>query len=649
MPTVPPAFLPPAGKVASGPGGGPKKPRKRGGKRAKAGGGKAPEHNKHADDHGGHHSDSRSDGEYSSDSGDSDTSEDEGEDGYKKGGYHPVKIGETYKDGRYVVLKKLGWGHFSTCWLCADTAAGKISNSPAHVALKVQKSASHYTEAARDEIDILTKIANVDEIDAGGKPPNHHRAGVGENGARLRPKTEGGDGSGMSSGGKDGERGALTKGGATTTSPPPAPHLGSTRVVKLVDAFDHKGPNGLHACMAFEVLGDNLLALIKRYDYRGVPLKAVKAMCRDVLLGLDYLHSRKLIIHTDLKPENILLTTPLPPREEEEEAAPAATAAPAAAAAAGEVKREEEEEEGVGEAAMAAMDLSPSGRGKEDAPAAAAAAAAEGGADDGSGAALTKNQKKKAKKRAKKAGGGGDATRTKGIAPVDGDGGKKGGASKGAKGGGGGGGGKKSRGPLLSQRDVDVLECRIVDLGNACWTYKQFTQDIQTRQYRSPEVILGSKYSTPADVWSLACIAFELATGDLLFDPRTGKDYDRDEDHLALMMELIGRMPKKIALGGKYSRDYFTRQGDLRHIRNLKFWPLAKVLSEKYQFAADDAEEMSAFLMAMLDFAPEKRATAGELLRHAWLKDVMDGIELPRSEAKGEGGGAAEAGGEDGR
>ena len=49
----------------------------------------------------------------------------------------------------------------------------------------------------------------------------------------------------------------------------------------------------------------------------------------------------------------------------------------------------------------------------------------------------------------------------------------------------------------------------------------------------------------------------------------------------------------------------------MRHIRNLKFWPLAKVLSEKYQFAADDAEEMSAFLMAMLDFAPEKRATAG--------------------------------------
>merc|ERR1719487_2110122 len=54
-----------------------------------------------------------------SDQGDFTESDDEGEDGYRKGGYHPVAVGEVYKS-RYRVLGKLGWGHFSTVWLCED-------------------------------------------------------------------------------------------------------------------------------------------------------------------------------------------------------------------------------------------------------------------------------------------------------------------------------------------------------------------------------------------------------------------------------------------------------------------------------------------------------------------------------------------------
>ncbi|KAI9495399.1 hypothetical protein BDB00DRAFT_246906 [Zychaea mexicana] len=51
-----------------------------------------------------------------------DESEEEEEDpnDYKKGGYHPVQVGELYKDGRYKVIRKLGWGHFSTVWLIQD-------------------------------------------------------------------------------------------------------------------------------------------------------------------------------------------------------------------------------------------------------------------------------------------------------------------------------------------------------------------------------------------------------------------------------------------------------------------------------------------------------------------------------------------------
>ncbi|KAF5790358.1 putative protein kinase CMGC-SRPK family [Helianthus annuus] len=87
---------------------------------------------------------------------------------------------------------------------------------------------------------------------------------------------------------------------------------------------------------------------------------------------------------------------------------------------------------------------------------------------------------------------------------------------------------------------------------------------MQTRHYRYPEVLLGFKYSTRIDLWSFACICFELATGDVLFDPHSGDNYDKDEDHVVLMMELLGVMPRKIALGGQHSREFFNKHGDFR-------------------------------------------------------------------------------------
>ena len=35
------------------------------------------------------------------------------------GGYHLVQIGDAY-NSRYVIVRKLGWGHFSTVWLAWD-------------------------------------------------------------------------------------------------------------------------------------------------------------------------------------------------------------------------------------------------------------------------------------------------------------------------------------------------------------------------------------------------------------------------------------------------------------------------------------------------------------------------------------------------
>jgi len=170
------------------------------------------------------------------------TADEEDSEDYCKGGYHPVQIGEQYNDGKYTVVRKLGWGHFSTVWLSKDNTTGK------HVALKVVRSAAHYTETALDEIKLLNKVvqANMD-------------------------------------------------------------HPGRMHVVSLLDSFNHKGPHGMHVCMVFEVLGENLLGLIKRWNHRGIPMPLVKQITKQVLLGLDYLHRECGIIHTDLKPENVLI------------------------------------------------------------------------------------------------------------------------------------------------------------------------------------------------------------------------------------------------------------------------------------------------------------------------------------------------------
>ena len=138
-------------------------------------------------------------------------------------------------------------------------------------------------------------------------------------------------------------------------------------------------------------------------------------------------------------------------------------------------------------------------------------------------------------------------------------------------------------------------------MGNACYIDNQFSDIIQTREYRSPEVIINGEYDQTADMWSLACMLFELATGDYLFDPWKGKNYKKNEDHLALIEELIGKCQNvSFLLSGEDSENYYDKSGNLIHIKDLSFWPLKNVLSEKYRFKPDEADYFSKFLMKML-------------------------------------------------
>ena len=177
---------------------------------------------------------------------------------YRPDGYHVAHIGEII-DSKYVLLKKLGWGHFSTVWL-----AFKLSDKQLY-ALKMQKSAEKYIESAFEEEEILYQVAQNFKDARWEKFLREYY-----NDQSLQANRD------------------------------------HTHNLQMFDQFFHHGMHGKHFTMAFEVLGKNLLSLIKKYDYRGIPLPIVRRITKQMLLSLDYIHRVCGIIHTDLKPENVV-------------------------------------------------------------------------------------------------------------------------------------------------------------------------------------------------------------------------------------------------------------------------------------------------------------------------------------------------------
>jgi len=521
---------------------------------------------KHTDDTHNEYSDRSDDESHPGDEVDpeeilgSDDDEQESPKDYCKGGYHPVKVGDLYQN-RYHVIRKLGWGHFSTVWLCWDMQCKRF------VALKVVKSASHYTETAVDEIKLLTCVRESDSADP------------------FREKC-----------------------------------------VQLLDDFKIHGVNGTHVVMVFEVLGHHLLKWIIKSDYRGLPRECVRSIIRQTLEGLEYLHAKCKIIHTDIKPENILLCVSddyirriahdahewqqsggAPPAGSHVSTAPIQQNKQVSKNRRKKMKQKAKKQQAMLKKVEEQMHEKDEELQKR--------LTAEDGQGDDSVIAEDKVEEQPTPET--------ETTADKAVFE-NGDNGRNrrdtttSSTSEEWK--------TKAANDLL----VDLLDpnnaenftCKLADLGNACWTHKHFTEDIQTRQYRSLEVLIGAGYDTSADIWSTACMAFELATGDFLFEPHSGESWSRDEDHIALITELVGNLPKKCIMHGTYSKDFFKKDGTLRRISKLKPWPLKSVLIEKYEWDDEAAEGFAQFLLPMLHPDPAKRATAAQCLAHPWINDT---------------------------
>ena len=523
-------------------------------------------------------------------------------------------------------MQKLGWGNCSTTWMALDT---KYKN---YVAIKIQKSAQQNINNAYDEVEILSEIEKHINDEKWIKSLNKYW---------------------------EKEPDKLKKGNIKD----------HTQILHLLNSFIYHGQNGKHFCLVFEIMGMTLSDIIKKFNYKGIPLSYVKIITKQILIGLDYLHRFCGIIHTELKPENIwiCLTT-----KQIEEINQSGKYEQSIFTSNKKEKIKDIDDNNNSFLAQCIIEnkliskkkkkkkkkkiFKPKIKVYEDINILKKFQEINLNENDFINYNININQilerpkvlsvpkkifhyfedskdfdtqleseyesnlidySKSIKKylSEKKKISQDYEYRLKYILT------SKIIQSKFDE--------KKQLDYINSlQKDLFKLfldldsniRIKISNFSNACYLNHHFSREIQTRQYRAPEIILGINYNETVDIWSLGCIVFELITGDCLFEPRQkNNSFSKDDDHLAQFIELLGKIPKNFALSGTESKRFFTKDGKLIRINTLHKRLLKDALIKKYHMKKKDAEKLNDFLLPMFEFCPEKRASAKQMLNHPWL------------------------------
>ena len=102
-------------------------------------------------------------------------------------------------------------------------------------------------------------------------------------------------------------------------------------------------------------------------------------------------------------------------------------------------------------------------------------------------------------------------------------------------------------------RDPKRSAIKLIDFGSSCRADKRMYTYIQSRFYRSPEVMLGLKYGVEIDMWSLGCILVEMHTGEPLFN---GAD---EFDQMSRVVALRGMPPIEMIEKAAKSKTFFEQ------------------------------------------------------------------------------------------
>ncbi|VDK23536.1 unnamed protein product [Taenia asiatica] len=173
---------------------------------------------------------------------------------------------------------------------------------------------------------------------------------------------------------------------------------------------------------------------------------------------------------------------------------------------------------------------------------------------------------------------------------------------------------------------------KVIDFGSSCYIGQNAYAYIQSRFYRAPEVIFGSEYGAPIDIWSLGCIAVELLTGSPLFPG------ENEQDQIACIMEVLGLPPASVMRKIRRQHHFFTAGGVPRYLgeraeqiehqdshhpkRMNRADPGALTLEilMKNSLGEEGSEpKLLDFLSQCLRWDPMERMTACEALQHPWI------------------------------
>lgn len=156
-------------------------------------------------------------------------------------------------------------------------------------------------------------------------------------------------------------------------------------------------------------------------------------------------------------------------------------------------------------------------------------------------------------------------------------------------------------------------EIKVIDFGSSCFENEKVCTYIQSRFYRSPEVILGMSYGLPIDMWSLGCILAELLTGYPIFPG------ENEQEQLACIMEIFGPPEKHLIEKSSRKKLFFDSMGKPRitvSSKGRRRRPSSKTIQQALK-CDDDA--FLDFISRCLRWDPDRRLKPEEAIHHEFI------------------------------